>query len=326
MQQTPLPVPSRLTPASHQRGHAKLARSPVAIEPQISRLRLPSWIRSRQLNTSEINNVKRLLRTHGLMTVCEEAACPNLGECFSHRTAAFMIMGDLCTRRCPFCDVAHGHPKPLDPQEPIQLAQVIQALNLQYVVITSVNRDDLRDGGAAHFAACIRELRTRTPNTHIEILVPDFRGKSDVSLSILNLAPPDIFNHNVETVPRLYSIARPGADYVGSLKLLKDFSQICPNIPTKSGLMLGLGETISEIEIVLQDLLEHDCKMLTIGQYLQPSLAHLPVARFVTPEEFTDIGAYASSLGFTQVASSPLVRSSYHAEQQARPIFSNTPI
>jgi len=326
MQPTNIAAPSRTTPTSHQRGHDKLARLPVAIASQTPRSRLPPWIRSKNLNTPEINNVKRLLRATGVMTVCEEAACPNLGECFSYHTAAFMIMGDLCTRRCPFCDVAHGHPKPLDPQEPMQLAQVIQALNLQYAVITSVNRDDLRDGGAAHFATCIQELRTRTPNTRIEILVPDFRGKSDVALSLLSLAPPDVFNHNLETVPRLYSIARPGADYVGSLQLLQNFAQLCPNVPTKSGLMLGLGETMSEIETVLHDLREHGCKMLTIGQYLQPSLAHLPVTRFVTPEEFSTIGAYASSLGFIQVASSPLVRSSYHAEQQAMPMFSNTAV
>lgn len=229
----PFIAPSRLTPTSHQRGKDKLARLPIQVESP-TRPRLPSWIRNKAPNVAKIHDVKRLLRTHNLTTVCEEAACPNLNECFSHNTATFLIMGDLCTRRCPFCDVAHGHPQPLNPQEPQQLAQAVQALNLQYVVITSVNRDDLRDGGATHFAACIQKLRSYAPNTQIEIFVPDFRGRIEVALNILCSTPPDVFNHNLETVSRLYSTVRPGADYVGSLKLLQNFAKTCPNIPTKS--------------------------------------------------------------------------------------------
>lgn len=321
MDYTNIEIPSRSTPDSHQRGADKFVRLPINIESKKFRSRLPPWIRNKILNIAEIHNVKQLLRDYGLTTVCEEAACPNLSECFSRSTATFMIMGDLCTRRCPFCDVAHGHPKPLDLQEPQRLAKAVQALNLRYVVITSVNRDDLRDGGAAHFETCIQELRVQVPNTRIEILVPDFRGKSEVALFTLGAMPPDVFNHNIETVPRLYPLARPGADYIHSLNLLKNFAKICPDIPIKSGLMLGLGETTAEIEMVLQDLLKYNCNIVTIGQYLPPSSAHLPVARFVTPEEFADIGTYAQNLGFAQVASAPLVRSSYHAEQIAQTLF-----
>jgi lipoic acid synthetase len=322
MSQPNLTAPSRLTPTSHQRGRVKLSKIPIAIDHSTPRLHLPTWIRNKSTNAAKIHNVKRLLRSHGLTTVCEEAACPNLNECFNHGTATFMIMGDLCTRRCPFCDIAHGHPKPLDLNEPTQLARAVQTLNLNYVVITSVNRDDLRDGGATHFANCIAELRTHNPNIRIEILIPDFRNKTHLSLPILASTPPDVFNHNIETVPRLYSTVRPGADYLGSLQLLQNFNKLCPHIPIKSGLMLGLGETITEIEIVLHDLLEHGCNFLTIGQYLQPSTAHLPVTRFITPSEFDAIGAYARKLGFNQVASAPLVRSSYHAEQQFSTFFS----
>lgn len=314
-------APSRLTPTSHQRGLDKLARLPILVESPNLRKKLPPWLRTSIPSGIKVNNVKRLLRNQGLTTVCEEATCPNLGECFNHGTATFMLMGDICTRRCPFCDVAHGHPAPLDSNEPLKLAQTVLALNLRYVVITSVNRDDLRDGGAAHFAACVKELRTQAPNTQLEILVPDFRKRSNIAVQILAAMPPDIFNHNLETVPRLYPTVRPGADYAGSLKLLSDFAQACPQVPIKSGLMLGLGETISEVEAVLQDLLDNGCSMLTMGQYLQPTTAHLPVTRFIPPQEFAALGARARALGFTQVASAPLVRSSYHAEQQARDFF-----
>ncbi|MCK4586146.1 MAG: lipoyl synthase, partial [Gammaproteobacteria bacterium] len=250
-------------------------------------------------------------------TVCEEAACPNLGECFSHGTATFMIMGDICTRRCPFCDVAHGRPKPLDVNEPENLAKTLALLNLKYVVITSVDRDDLRDGGAGHFVECIRAVREVSPQTKIEILVPDFRGRMDIALEIMEKAPPDVFNHNLENVPRLYKKIRPGADYQWSLTLIQRFKEMYPDIPTKSGLMLGLGETLDEVVDVLKDLRTHNCDMLTLGQYLQPSLSHLAVERFVTPEEFDQLAETARELGFTNVASGPMVRSSYHADQQA---------
>ncbi|TPW16931.1 MAG: lipAH, partial [Halothiobacillaceae bacterium] len=250
--------------------------------------------------------------------VCEEAACPNLGECFSHGTATFMIMGDICTRRCPFCDVAHGKPKPLDSDEPEQLAQTIKAMRLNYVVITSVDRDDLRDGGAAHFVACIQAVRRHSPQTQIEVLVPDFRGRMEIALEVLSAAPPDVFNHNLETIPRLYKQARPGADYRWSLTLIQKFKAFHPQVPTKSGLMLGLGETNEEILAVLSDLRTYDCDRLTLGQYLQPSRHHLPVARFVHPDEFKTLGTAAKQLGFTHIASGPMVRSSYHADLQAR--------
>ena len=249
--------------------------------------------------------------------MCEEASCPNLGECFGHGTATFMIMGEICTRRCPFCDVGHGRPLPLDTDEPQKMADTIQAMELKYVVITSVDRDDLRDGGAAHFVECIEKTRAQTPTIKIETLVPDFRGRVDVAMDILKLAPPDVFNHNLETIPRLYKECRPGADYQGSLDLLKTFSRTCENIPTKSGLMLGLGEEKEEVLEVLNDLREHGVTMLTLGQYLQPTLHHLPVKKFVTPDEFEEYRVIAEEMGFEQVASGPMVRSSYHADLQA---------
>ncbi len=301
----------------HQRGAAKTARIPVKIEPTVRPPRKPHWIRARSPASPEVQRLKRVLREARLHTVCEEASCPNLGECFGHGTATFMIMGDICTRRCPFCDVAHGRPDPLDPEEPLNLARTIRAMGLNYVVITSVDRDDLRDGGAAHFVACIQAVREHSPRTRIEVLVPDFRGRMDRALEIFRAAPPDVFNHNLETVPRLYRKARPGADYAWSLKLLQRFREEHPGVPTKSGLMLGIGETLEEVEAVMRDLRAHEVDMLTLGQYLQPSLHHLPVERFVTPEEFDLLADTARGLGFQQVASGPMVRSSYHADQQA---------
>jgi lipoic acid synthetase len=304
-------------PAKKQRGAEKVARIPIKVEPTTEIKRKPKWIRAQAPTSPEAQRVKSLLRKHQLHTVCEEAACPNLGECFSHGTATFMIMGDICTRRCPFCDVAHGRPEPLDTDEPKNLAQTIAILGLKYVVITSVDRDDLRDGGAGHFVQCIQAVREQSPATRIEVLVPDFRGRMDIALAIMEQAPPDVFNHNLETVPRLYKQARPGADYAWSLKLIQQFKAHYPQVPTKSGLMLGLGETFDEIIEVLKDLRAHDCDMLTLGQYLQPSLSHLPVDRFVTPEEFDALAEAARELGFSNVASGPMVRSSYHADQQA---------
>ena len=302
------------------KGAAKTARIPIKIvarEP----MRKPPWIRAKSPTHPEVGRLKALLREHKLNTVCEEASCPNLGECFAHGTATFMIMGRLCTRRCPFCDVAHGRPAPLDADEPENLARAIAAMKLRFVVITSVDRDDLRDGGAKHFVECIRAVRAHTPQTSIEVLVPDFRGRLDVALDTLGQALPNVFNHNLETVPRLYKAARPGSDYAHSLKLLADFKARYPGIPTKSGVMVGLGETNEEIEAVMRDLRAHGCDMLTIGQYLQPSRHHLPVERFVAPEEFGAFAALGKTLGFTNVASGPLVRSSYHAELQARGEF-----
>jgi lipoic acid synthetase len=299
------------------RGAAKVARIPVKIEPTVAPPRKPKWIRAQAPTGARVAELKSILRSHQLHTVCEEASCPNLGECFSHGTATFMIMGAICTRRCPFCDVAHGKPGPLDAAEPQNLAATVRAMGLQYVVITSVDRDDLRDGGAAHFAACIRAVREHSPATRIEILVPDFRGRMEPALNLLEQTPPDVFNHNLETVPRLYLKARPGADYTWSLQLLQRFKQRRPGVPTKSGLMLGLGETLEEIEAVMRDLRGHDCDMLTLGQYLQPSKFHLPVARFVPPEEFDYLASKARALGFSSVASGPMVRSSYHADRQA---------
>ena len=301
----------------HQRGAAKTARIPIKIEPAAKPLRKPAWIRARSTAGPEVQRLKNVLRENKLHTVCEEASCPNLGECFAHGTATFMIMGDICTRRCPFCDVAHGRPDPLDSDEPENLAQTIKAMNLRYVVVTSVDRDDLRDGGAAHFVACIQEVRRINPQTQIEILVPDFRGRMDRALDILHQAPPDVFNHNLETVPRLYRKARPGSDYQWSLDLLKRFGHEHPEVPSKSGLMLGLGETIEEVEQVMQDLRAHNVDMLTLGQYLQPGKHHLPVDRFVHPDEFEALREVGEKLGFSQVASGPMVRSSYHADQQA---------
>ena len=305
-------------PSRAQRGAEKTARNPVKITPVEGPLpRKPPWIRVKAPLGPGVRRIKNLLRQQGLNSVCEEASCPNLAECFNHGTATFMIMGDLCTRRCPFCDVAHGRPKPLDDDEPEHLAQAVAAMGLKYVVITSVDRDDLRDGGAGHFAACVSCLRERCPDTRIEILVPDFRGRLDRALSALAEAPADVLNHNLETVPRLYAIARPGADYAWSLRLLQRFKEEHPSIPTKSGLMLGLGEERREVEQVLRDLREHGCDMLTIGQYLQPSRHHLPVARYWEPQEFESLGEFARGLGFTSAASGPLVRSSYHADLQA---------
>ena len=314
-------APSRATPDTHQRGADKLARIPVKVEPSTRVQRKPAWIRARAPVGPAVSRIKRILREQRLHTVCEEAACPNLGECFSHGTATFMIMGDVCTRRCPFCDVAHGRPQPLDNEEPVNLAATIRALELRYVVITSVDRDDLRDGGAGHFVACIEAIREHSPATRIEVLVPDFRGRMERALGIFEAAPPDVFNHNLETVPRLYRQCRPGADYAWSLELLQQFKAAHPAVPTKSGLMLGLGETLEEIEVVMRDLRAHDCDMLTLGQYLQPSKDHLPVERFVTPAEFDALADTARDLGFSNVASGPMVRSSYHADLQAQGVI-----
>ena len=305
-------------PSRAQRGAEKTARNPVKIVPVEGPLpRKPPWIRVKAPLGPGVRRIKNLLREQRLHSVCEEASCPNLAECFTHGTATFMIMGDLCTRRCPFCDVAHGRPRPLDDEEPAHLAEAVAAMELKYVVVTSVDRDDLRDGGAAHFAACVARLRERCSDTRIEILVPDFRGRLDRALAALDEAPPDVFNHNLETVPRLYRMARPGADYAWSLRLLERFKQEHPKLPTKSGLMLGLGEERHEVEQVLRDLREHHCDMLTLGQYLQPSRHHLPVVRYWEPQEFESLGEFARGLGFTSVASGPLVRSSYHADLQA---------
>jgi len=311
-------APSRHTPDTHQRGEAKLARIPVKVDhPDGLRLRKPAWIRAKAPGGAGVKRIKRILREQQLSSVCEEAACPNLGECFSHGTATFMIMGDICTRRCPFCDVAHGRPRPLDPQEPGQLARAIAEMGLRYVVITSVDRDDLREGGAAHFAACVAAVRRHNPRTRVEILVPDFRGRRETALTSLAKHPPDVFNHNLETVPRLYPKARPGADYGESLGLLRQFKERQPEVATKSGLMLGLGEELEEVERVMQALRDHGCDMLTLGQYLQPSRDHLAVERFVTPEEFEQLRRTGESMGFSNVASAPMVRSSYHADRQA---------
>jgi len=299
-----------------QTGSSKTARNPVKIIP-IAPLKKPEWIRVRAGNSQNFHEVKRKLREHNLHTVCEEASCPNIGECFGKGTATFMILGALCTRRCPFCDVAHGRPKPPDPQEPDNLARTIADLALKYVVITSVDRDDLRDGGAGHFADCIRAVRERSPVTRIEVLTPDFRGRLEKALDALAVGLPDVMNHNLETVPRLYKMARPGADYAHSLKLLKDFKARFPGIPTKSGIMVGLGETDEEILEVLGDLRAHDVDMLTIGQYLQPTLGHLPVLRYVEPAQFKVYEGEARALGFVHAACGPLVRSSYHADRQA---------
>ncbi len=299
------------------KGEAKTSRIPIKVVPQ-PRLKMPGWIRAKSPNSPEVLRLKEVLREKKLHTVCEEASCPNLGECFGHGTATFMILGDLCTRRCPFCDVGHGKPLPPDTEEPRHLAETIAAMKLKYVVVTSVDRDDLRDGGAQHFADCIRAVRELAPATKIEILTPDFRGRLDIALDELEKSLPDVMNHNLETVPRLYKAARPGADYAHSLKLLKDFKARHPDIPTKSGLMVGLGETDEEIIEVMRDLRAHDVDMLTIGQYLQPSSAHLPLLRYVTPEQFKVFEEAALAMGFRQAACGPMVRSSYHADLQAR--------
>jgi len=299
------------------RGADKVDRIPIKVIPTETPLRKPDWIRVRMSTSPEVAHIKKILRKNKLASVCEEAACPNLAECFSHGTATFMIMGEICTRRCPFCDVAHGRPNPLEVDEPRHLAEAIAEMKLSYVVITSVDRDDLRDGGAAHFAECIRETRQLMPDIKIEVLVPDFRGRMDVALEALAVEPADVFNHNLESVPRLYRQIRPGSDYQWSLDLLKNHKQRQPEVLTKSGLMVGLGETKEEIYQVMQDLRDHDVDMITIGQYLQPSLNHLPVERFVHPDEFAEYAQRARELGFKSVASGPLVRSSYHADRQA---------
>jgi lipoyl synthase len=299
-----------------KKGLAK-TRIPIAVVPA-ERLAKPEWIRVRAASPgSRFHDIKRILREKHLHTVCEEASCPNIGECFGKGTATFMILGDLCTRRCPFCDVAHGKPLPPDPEEPAHLAQTIAALGLSYVVITSVDRDDLKDGGASHFVDCIRAVRAASPATRIEVLVPDFRGRLERALEVLGAAPPDVMNHNLETVPRLYRTARPGGNYLHSLKLLADFKASHPHVPTKSGLMVGLGETDDEILQVMRDLRAHHVDMLTIGQYLQPSAHHLPVLRYVHPDSFAMFEREAQALAFTHAAVGPMVRSSYHADRQA---------
>ena len=301
-----------------QRGADKVARIPIKVIPTTGALpKKPPWLKARAPTDPKVLNLKNLIKKERLHTVCEEASCPNIGECFANGTATFMIMGALCTRRCPFCDVAHGRPLPLDTDEPRHLANAIDLMELSYVVITSVDRDDLRDGGADHFAKCVSAVRDRVGDIKIEILVPDFRGRMEIALDNLLLSPPDVFNHNLETVPSLYAKVRPGSDYEWSLELIRRFKEISSDIPTKSGLMLGLGDSLEEIKLTLRDLRAHDCDMVTFGQYLQPSRSHLAVERFVTPEEFSELGRYAKSLGFRNVASGPLVRSSYHADLQA---------
>ncbi|PAT39398.1 lipoyl synthase [Vandammella animalimorsus] len=304
-------------PTIKQKAAAKLARIPIKVE-HGEVLKKPDWIRVKAASPStRFYEIKQILREHRLHTVCEEASCPNIGECFGKGTATFMIMGDKCTRRCPFCDVGHGRPDPLDPDEPLNLAKTIAALKLRYVVITSVDRDDLRDGGSGHFVACIERTRQLSPQTQIEILVPDFRGRDERALQILLAAPPDVMNHNLETVPRLYKQARPGSDYQFSLNLLKKFKALNPTVPTKSGLMVGLGETDEEILQVMRDMRAHDIDMLTIGQYLAPSGSHLPVKRYVHPDTFRMFEDEAYKMGFTHAAVGALVRSSYHADEQA---------
>jgi lipoic acid synthetase len=304
-------------PTAKQKAEAKTARIPIKIVPAET-LKKPDWIRVKAGSPStRFYEIKNILREHQLHTVCEEASCPNIGECFGKGTATFMIMGDKCTRRCPFCDVGHGRPDPLDVNEPANLAKTIAALKLKYVVITSVDRDDLRDGGAGHYVECIRQTRAASPETRIEVLVPDFRGRMDKALDLLRTAPPDVMNHNMETVPRLYKEARPGADYQFSLTLLKRFKQEVPGVPTKSGLMVGLGETDEEILEVMRDMRAHDIDMLTIGQYLAPSGHHLPVRRYVHPDTFKMFETEAYKMGFTHAAVGAMVRSSYHADQQA---------
>ncbi len=307
----------RLAQGEKLRDADKVERIPVKIIATDNLLRKPDWIRVRIPASPEVERIKKLLRKNKLSTVCEEANCPNLSECFSGGTATFMIMGDICTRRCPFCDVGHGKPNPLNPDEPKNLAEAIAEMGLKYVVITSVDRDDLRDGGAQHFADCIREARALSPNLEIEVLTPDFRGRMDIALDILEREPPDVFNHNLETVPRLYLQARPGANFKWSLELLKQYKARRPEVLTKSGLMVGLGETKEEIIEVMHQMREHDIDMLTIGQYLQPSKDHLQVLRYVEPAEFDEYTAIAKELGFKRAACGPLVRSSYHADKQA---------
>ena len=318
---TPPSKPAPVIQGVKLRAAEKMARIPIKIEATTEPLRKPQWIRAKLGVSAEVQRVKDILRANDLHSVCEEANCPNLSECFTKGTATFMVMGDICTRRCPFCDVGHGRPNPLDLDEPKKLASTIAKMGLKYVVITSVDRDDLLDGGAAHFAACIRESRSASPKLTIEVLVPDFRGRMDPALAIFKDTPPDVFNHNLETVPRLYRQARPGSDYDWSLDLLERFKGLHPKVPTKSGLMLGLGEEIEEIEQVMRDLRAHRVDMLTLGQYLQPSKHHLPVARYVHPDEFERLRVLGEAMGFSHVASGPMVRSSYHADQQAHGVL-----
>ena len=314
---SPPSEPTAYDPSAKQKSQAKTSRIPIKVEPAET-LKKPEWIRVKAGSPStRFYEIKQILREHRLHTVCEEASCPNIGECFGKGTATFMIMGDKCTRRCTFCDVAHGRPAPLDADEPKNLAKTIAALKLNYVVITSVDRDDLKDGGAQHFVDCIRAVRERSPATTIEVLVPDFRGRLDRALEILEAAPPDVMNHNLETVPRLYRQARPGSDYAHSLKLLAEFKRRVPGVPTKSGLMVGLGETDDEILQTMREMREHDIDMLTVGQYLAPTAHHLPVQRYVHPDTFARFETEARAMGFSHAAVGALVRSSYHADQQA---------
>ena len=314
-------IRNKLVEGEKHRGADKVRRIPVKVIPSEAVLRKPDWIRVRIPASSEVGRIKNILRTRKLASVCEEASCPNISECFSHGTATFMIMGEICTRRCPFCDVAHGKPLALDKDEPRQLAEAVAEMKLKYVVVTSVDRDDLKDSGAGHFADCISELRIHNPDTRVEVLVPDFRGRMEIALEILSNCPPDVFNHNLETVPRLYKKARPGADYQWSLALLKQYKQLNPSVLTKSGLMLGLGETLDEVREVMRDMRDHDVDMVTLGQYLQPSRDHLALERYVHPDEFAELARDAKALGFSHVASGPLVRSSYHADLQAKGEF-----
>ena len=300
------------------KGAAKTARIPIKVVPLETKLKKPEWIRAKLPSGGQFMEIKRILREQKLHTVCEEASCPNIGECFSKGTATFMIMGDICTRRCPFCDVGHGRPNPLDPEEPKHLAETVAALKLKYVVITSVDRDDLRDGGAGHFADCIKAIRELSPSTQIEVLVPDFRGRLDIALEILAETAPDVMNHNLETAPRLYKQARPGADYKHSLELLKRYKAMRPDVATKSGIMVGLGEEDEEVREVMRDMREHDIYMITIGQYLQPTDGHLPVLRYVSPQMFKTFETEALDMGFKHAAVGAMVRSSYHADEQAK--------
>ncbi|HHQ4553514.1 lipoyl synthase [Aeromonas allosaccharophila] len=313
--------PVRMEPGVKLRDGDKMALIPVKFmpDPNEELLRKPDWMRIKLPPSSQkIEHIKSTLRKNKLHSVCEEASCPNLAECFNHGTATFMIMGAICTRRCPFCDVAHGRPLALDPEEPKKLALTIKEMGLKYVVITSVDRDDLRDGGAQHFADCIKQIREHSPQTRIEILTPDFRGRMEQALEVFRETPPDVFNHNLETAPRMYRVARPGADYKWSLELLRRIKEMHPHVPTKSGVMMGLGETNEEIVEVLKDLRAHGVNMLTLGQYLQPSRHHLPVKRYVPPAEFDELKDVAMALGFTHAACGPFVRSSYHADLQAK--------
>jgi lipoic acid synthetase len=314
---TDIEKPKPVVQGEKLRGAEKVARIPVKVIPTVEMPRKPSWIRVSLGNSERVDNIRNTLRRHKLSSVCEEASCPNLGECFSGGTATFMIGGDICTRRCPFCDVAHGRPNPLMENEPIELAEAIAEMGLKYVVVTSVDRDDLRDGGADHFARCIAETRRLNPDIKLEVLVPDFRGRGDVAIEILTRTKPDVFNHNLETVPRLYKKVRPGSDYQWSLELLKKYKAMAPDVLTKSGIMVGIGETREEIIQVMEDMKAHDIDMVTIGQYLQPSRDHLAVERFLHPDEFDEFARIGEDMGFRHVASGPMVRSSYHADKQA---------